>query len=670
MLPPTADPDLPLSVGVDVGGTFTDLAALDGTGAVRTTKVLTRATDQSLGVVDALDALRAPRGAVARLVHGTTAVTNLLLERTGARVVLCATEGHVDVLHLRRQERAALYDLAAHHAPPLVPRRDQVAVPERMGPDGVIRALDEAGVEGVVAAVRALAPEAVAVSLLHAYAHDAHERRLAAALAAALPGVEVVRSSAVHPEIREYERTSTTVAEAYARPRVRRYLERLTGRLAERGHPVPGVMTSGGGVRTADEAAQTAASLALSGPAGGVVGAAAVLRAVGERAALTIDIGGTSADVGLVLDGEPLVEGAGEVAGVPLALPRVLVETVSAGGGSIGWVDEGGALRAGPRSAGAEPGPAAFGRGGVEATVTDAHLVLGHLGAVRLSGGVQLDAAAAHRAMAALAARLGAGTGDGAVRRAATALLATADAAMARALRRVSVERGLDPRSMVLVAFGGGGPLHACGLAERLGMRRVLVPPHAGVLSAVGLAAAPDRREALASVMTSASALGPAAVAAIVDALAARAGAGTERRSWVRARYRGQGHELEVPVEPGDDGAALAARFGEHHARRTGFILPREVEIVAARHAASTPGASPRFARRGGGRADGADRGEHDVRPPGGGGVRVLVDDGGPLRADRVDGPAVLVLVDATVRVPAGWTARPLDVGGWMLEVG
>ncbi|MGZ8376147.1 MAG: hydantoinase/oxoprolinase family protein [Gemmatirosa sp.] len=646
--------DARLSIGVDVGGTFTDLAAIAPDGAVRITKVLTQPRDQSGGVMDALAALGAPGGSVGRLVHGTTAVTNLLLERTGAHVVLCATAGHTDVLHLRRQDRAALYDLSAHHPAPLVAREHTVAVDERMSPAGVVRPLYPEHVARVVDAVRALAPDSVAISLLHAYAHDAHERALAEALAAALPDVDVVRSSDVHPEIREYERTSTTVAEAYARPRVRRYLERLGERLTEGGFPAPGVMTSGGGVRAAREASRSAAALALSGPAGGVVGAAAVLRALGLAEGLTIDIGGTSADVGLVLDGEPLVESGGEVAGVPIALPRVLVETVSAGGGSIGWVDDAGALRVGPRSAGAEPGPAAFGRGGTQATVTDAHLVLGHLGAVRLSGGVQLDADASARALASLATSLGEASD---VPRVARAMLAAADAAMARALRRVSVERGVDPRGMVLVAFGGGGPLHACALAERLGMRRVLVPPHAGVLSAVGLASAPERREALTSVMRAADTLGVGDVGALVEALRARAGAGAEQRTWARARYAGQGHELEIPVQRGDDGAALAARFADVHARRVGFTLPRAVELVSARHAASTAGPAPRF-----GRTSARDETTRSRLQSG-----IIVDAGGPVPS-RVEGPTTIVLPDATALVPAGWTARALDVGGWMVE--
>jgi N-methylhydantoinase A len=399
-------------------------------------------------------------------------------------------------------------------------------------------------------------------------------------------------------------------------------------------------------VRSAGEAARSAAALALSGPAGGVAGATAVARLAGFDDALTIDIGGTSADVGLVLGGEPLVESGGAVAGVPIALPRVLVETVSAGGGSIGWVDDGGALRVGPRSAGARPGPAAFGRGGVEATVTDAHLVLGNIHAERLSGGVTLDVALAHAAVSRLAARLGAPT-----ERTARAMVAAADAAMARALRRVSVERGVDPRRCVLVAFGGGGPLHACALADGLGMRTVLVPPHAGVLSALGLAMAAERREAIASVMCLASAWGAERVKSVMDALASRAGAGEERLWWARARYTGQGHELEVPIAPDEDGGAVARRFAGLHARRFGFTLEREVEIVSARHAAVGRGWPAMLERRG-------DSSWSEGR---------RVDTGARLEA-TVDGPASVALPDATMLVGPGWSARSLPMGGWLLE--
>ncbi|NUO94375.1 MAG: hydantoinase/oxoprolinase family protein, partial [Gemmatimonadaceae bacterium] len=324
------------SVGVDVGGTFTDLVSVDGAGAVTAYKLPSTPHDQSAGVASALALLGgAP---VARFVHGTTVATNMLLERAGARVALVATEGFTDLLRLARQDRASLYDLARHHPPPLVARTHVVGAPERIMPEGVRRTLDAAGIAGVVAKVQALAPEVVVVALLHAYADDRHERMLADALGAALPGIDIVPSSAVFPEIREYERTATTVAEGYLRPGVARYLRQLTARAEALGVPAPGVMTSGGGMRSVDEASRSAASLALSGPAGGVVGAAAALRAAGFATALTVDIGGTSADVGLILDGEPLVEPGGRVAGVPIALPRVLVETVSAGGGSIVWI--------------------------------------------------------------------------------------------------------------------------------------------------------------------------------------------------------------------------------------------------------------------------------------------------------------------------------------------
>ncbi len=603
-------------------------------GAIQARKVLSTPADQSEGVAASLVALGAPPADVRRVAHGTTVVTNLLLERRGARVVLCATSGASDLLELRRQERAALYDLSAQHPAPLVDADRVVPVSERITPHGVALALTPAEAARVANAVAALDPEIVVVSLLHAYENDSHESMLADAIATRLRNVAVVRSAEVLPEIREYERTTTAVAEGYARPRVSLYLQHLSQRLAADGYPAPDVMTSGGGMRTAAEASTAAASLALSGPAGGVVGSAAVLRAAGLERALTIDIGGTSADAGLVLDGEPLVEPGGAVAGVPIALPRVLVETVSAGGGSIAWIDDGGALRVGPRSAGAVPGPVAFGRGGTQPTVTDAHIELGRLDAARLSGGVTLDASAAKHAIAALAAKLRATP-----ERTAEAIIAIADAAMARALRRVSVERGIDPRSCALVAFGGGGPLHACALADLLGMRTILVPPHAGVLSALGLAIAPERRDAAASIMRATSAIDQGWFSARLDALAMRAAnASAQRLAWhARVRYAGQGHELDISCVPGDDGAALATRFATSHAARYGFTLDRPVEVVAIRVAATGDAVDVKFT-------------------------------GIEKKARTLAGPHVETLADATMVVAPGWTARALDIGGWMVE--
>jgi N-methylhydantoinase A len=635
-----------LSIGIDVGGTFTDLVSVDGDGGVETGKVLSTPADQSQGVERALRAFGAGPGAVTRIVHGTTVVTNMLLERAGARVVFCATAGASDLLELRRQERAALYDLTAAHPEALVPPERVVPVEERIAPEGVLRPLTSEIAERVAERVAGLDPEIVAVSLLHAYLDGTHERMLADAIARRLPGTDVVCSSDVLPEIREYERSATTVCEAYARPGVSRYLARLSDRLRGLGLPEPGVVSSGGGMSAATEAALSAAALALSGPAGGVAGAALVARMAGFSRALSIDIGGTSADAGLILDGEPLVESGGQIAGVPIALPRVLVETVSAGGGSIGWIDDGGALRVGPRSAGAVPGPVAFGRGGSHATLTDAHVALGNIRADHVSDEIRLDATAARVAVAALARRLGA-----LPERAAQAMVEAADAAVARALRRVSVERGIDPRECVLVAFGGGGPLHACGLAGRLGMTKILVPPFAGVLSALGLAVAPERRVALASVMRTVDDLHEGELSVLATAMAERTGTASSVGWVARTRYRGQGHELEVPFDPADAPRALGERFSTMHRARYGFALDAPVEIVSARCQRSGGAVGLQLARRGESRWD-ADPSR---------------DDGGVFEA-TIQGPSVVALPDSTLLVAAGWTARALPIGGWLLE--
>jgi N-methylhydantoinase A len=380
------------------------------------------------------------------------------------------------------------------------------------------------------------------------------------------------------------------------------------------------------------------------------VGAAAAARAAGFSSALSVDIGGTSADVGLILDGEPLVEPGGRVAGVPIALPRVLVETVSAGGGSIGWIDDGGALRVGPRSAGAVPGPAAFGRGGTLPTVTDAHVVLGHITAVALSGGISLDVDAAHRAIDALAQALGATP-----TRVARAMIDIADAAVARALRRVSIERGVNPRDCVLVPFGGGGPLHACGLAEALGMQTIFIPPHAGVLSALGLAITPERRERMVSVLACSDTLDHGAVRAALEHAAEGVAEGESwQRNWTaRMRYVGQGHELDVAAFEDDDGAALSSRFTALHAQRNGFTLDAPTEVIGVRHVASGAAHSIEFSRR--------DSSEWNVS--------TAIDDGGVFEA-HLEGPVVVVLEGATMRISEGWVGEPHATGGWILTRG
>lgn len=617
-----------LWVGVDVGGTFTDLVAVDSTGRVSTRKVLSTPHDQSIGVAEALASLAAD--SVDRFVHGTTVATNMLLERRGARVCLCVTKGFRDLLYLRRQNRLSLYNLVADYPEPLATSDMTIEVDERVEPQGITRALTEAEADRVAAEVAKLDPEVVAISLLHSYREPSHEVMLRDAISRRTPGVEIVISSDVFPEIREYERTATTVAEGYLRPGVARYL----GRLGERLEPKPktlGVMTSSGGMRTIDDASRSAAALALSGPAGGVVGAAAIARRMKIDLALTIDIGGTSADVGLIVDGEALVEPGGNVAEVPISMPRVLVETVSAGGGSIAWIDDAGGLRVGPRSAGAVPGPVAFSRGGSEPTVTDAHVALGRIESAHMSGGVQLDSDAARTAVTALATRL-----DTTMEKAAVAMIATADATMARALRRVSVERGIDPRDCTLIAFGGGGPLHACGLAELLGVSRIVVPPHAGVLSALGLAVTPERRETMRSVLLPLSRWSDNERRRSMRELETQCGRAFDRRGWIaRMRYAGQGHEIDVPIDQRASRAAIAKRFHSLHERRFGFTLDREIEVVSLRFVGEGRGRSWRGETR--------------------------------AKGSIVRGPRAMALPDATLFVARGWVARGSEAQGWSL---
>src|SRR6266699_1902315 len=439
-------------VGVDVGGTFTDLVALAEDGTIEVRKVVTTPDDPAVGLFHALDPLE-PLRPIELLVHGTTIATNALLERRGARIALVTTKGFEDLLWLRRQDRAALYDLGRDHAPPLVARSDVVAVAERTGPEGVLEPLREDEVVRVVAAVRALAPppEALAVALLFAFRHAEHERRLVAALRDALPDIPIAASHEVLPVFREFERASTTTVEAYLRPKVSAYLGRLEREVRARGIGMLRVMTSSGGTLPPAAAATRAASLTLSGPAGGVVGARLVGAAVGLRDLLTLDMGGTSADASLVTGGTPLGDSGGTVAGLALALPAVLIETVSAGGGSIARVDAGGALKVGPESAGAVPGPACYGRGGDRPTVTDACLVLGWLDAASpLADELRLDPALAERAVASLGSAVG--REPHAI---AAGIVAVAAATMARALKRVSVARGFDPRQLALLPYGG-----------------------------------------------------------------------------------------------------------------------------------------------------------------------------------------------------------------------
>ena len=651
-----------MRVGVDVGGTFTDLVALTEDGTIEVRKVVTTPVDPTLALFKALDALSV---SIDVLIHGTTIATNALLERRGARIALVTTKGFEDLLWLRRQDRAALYELARDHPPPLVARSDVVAVAERTGPEGVLEPLGQDEVQRVVAAVRGLspAPEALAVALLFAFRHPQHERRLVAALRDALPDTPIAASHEVLPVFREFERASTTTVEAYLRPKVAAYLGRLEREVRARGVGTLRVMTSSGGTLPPGAAATRAASLALSGPAGGVVGARLVGAAVGLSDLLTLDMGGTSADASLVAGGAPLADSGGTVAGLALALPAVLIETVSAGGGSIARVDEGGALKVGPESAGAVPGPACYGRGGERPTVTDACLVLRWLDAQHpLADAVRLDRAAAEHALGSL----GVASDPTAI---AAGIVAVAAAVMARALKRVSVARGLDPRRMALLPFGGAGPLFGCQLAEALGMRTVVIPPHPGALSALGLASAAERVDLLASFHRPIDGLSSQDLATAFDPLLDDGRSQVPGGALLRyadCRFAGQGYEVTVPVTSDDPQRVGNAFLVEHRARFGHARTDQAVEIVNLRVVALREGPLPRFAdARRGVQRPGASR-PITLRETRVSASVWALDD---LAAGvTIAGPAILAGRNATALIEPGWRGTVHPCGAVLIE--
>jgi N-methylhydantoinase A len=651
-------------LGVDVGGTFTDLVALRA-GRLVTSKVPSTPVDQSAGVLVAVDAAGVEAAAVSVFAQGMTVATNALLERRGGRTALVTTRGFRDILEIGRQNRAALYDLARHRPAALVPRDLRFTVRERMGPDGVVVPLDEADLDRVVEALAVAEVEAIAVCLLFSFLHPDHERRVGERVRARLPGVPVSLSCDLLPEFREYERMATVTADAYLAPRVAGYLERLGDRARRRGLPPPLVMQSSGGVAEIALAAAQPVRFVLSGPAGGVVGASYVAGLSGYRNLLTFDMGGTSTDVAPVIEGAVQTTTEAVVAGVPLKLPMVDVHSVSAGGGSIAWVDEGGVLRVGPRSAGAAPGPAAYGRGGEEPTVTDANLVLGCLqDGARLGGEVTLSRAGAYRAVSRLADRLGMSP-----EQAALGVVRVADSQMVRALRVISVERGLDPRDFTLVAFGGAGGMHACALAEELGMRTVLVPKACGVLSALGLAISDLRRDYVAPLRARMDTLDPAGLEqawrALVDRAEADLGARPRLERLADLRYRGQSYELTVG---GATPQALALAFHAAHERRYGYRDDEEVvEIVAVRLIASVVGETPQI-------REGPEPAGHPVF-----GRRPLLLDrewqdaqvyarAGMGVGSEVRGPAVVEFAEATCLVRPGWSGAVDEVGTLILQ--
>jgi len=603
-----------MRAGVDTGGTFTDVVGDDG----RVLKVLSMPDDPSAAVRAALDAL----GPVEALVHGTTVATNALLERRGATVALVTNKGFADVIEIARQDRPSLYDPFADRPEPLVARGARLTVSGRL--DGSGRELEPVGPAPGPTEVGAA--EAVAVCLLHADLNPVHEQAVAAELRAA--GHDVTASHEVAPEFREYERTVTTVANAYLRPMCRRYLAGLTGlpRLPGSVATVQ-VLTSAGGLWPVERGMDTPVGLLLSGPAAGVGAAATAAVAAGFPDAVTLDMGGTSTDVCLVLNGQPAPAAQRTVAGFPIRLPALDIHTIGAGGGSIAYIDPGGALRVGPRSAGADPGPACYGRGGRQPTVTDADLLAGHLPAgLTLPGIGALDEAAAAAALAPLE-QAGA-TAQG--------VIAVVDAAMVEAVRAVTVQRGVDPRRLALVAFGGAGPVHACALADALSMPAVVVPPRAGVLSAEGLLRSPLQADLVRSwprprehrgLDTALAALAAEAREAVLGGCPTTDGVVPRIETSVDCRYDGQGHELTV---------AHLDDFENEHERRNGYRRAgTPVEVIALRARATI--AAPEFAA-----------------PPT---VRVAH-----------TGPVAVAEPDCTLWLPAGWVATVHDSGAWVVR--
>jgi N-methylhydantoinase A len=654
---------------VDVGGTFTDLVLADRDG-VSVAKVPSTPEDQSEGVLAGIDRLGLDPSRLRRFVHGTTVATNTVLERDGARTVLVTTAGFRDLLTIGRQARPRLYDLRVHRPEPLVPAGSVVEVAERIAADGsVVLPLDDAEVDRVVAAVAALEPEAVAIGLLFAFVVPEHEHRLARALREHL-AVPVTAASELLPVLREVERTSTAALNAYVAPRMERYLTALTTRLHDAGLKAPvEVMRSGGGTFTARIAAREPVHTLLSGPAAGAWGAAALGRAAGVADLIGFDVGGTSTDVTLVEGGRPATTADGMIDGLPFAVTTTDIHTIGAGGGSVAWRDAGGALRVGPRSAGAVPGPAAYGRGGDRPTVTDANLVLGRLDPdVRLGGAMPLRPELAHAAVARLAAEL-----DLAPMACAAGIVRVTDAQMVKALRVVSVERGRDPRRFALVPFGGAGPLHQAALAAELDCREVLVPPNPGVLSALGLLAAPVTVDRARSQVGQLAAWSDDALRRAFDELTAQARTVLDEQDvevartvpTIDLRYRGQAFELEVAAPPGGMTADLGGRFHAAHRDRYGYDQPDQpVEVVTLR--VRVEGATPDVPiprLRAGGSATSAVIAVHPV-----------VDDGHTIDATvldrsrlgvgaRVDGPAVVIGLDATVWV-APWQTGEVDDHG------
>ena len=636
-------------LAVDVGGTFTDLVVWEGERVVAG-KVASTPDDQSVGVLTGARQLSTGAG---RFLHGTTVATNALLERRGAVTALVTTAGFADVIEIGRQDRPSLYDSYADRPEPLVP------APLRFGLD------DTLAVDG-----RLGSAEAVAISLLYGYDKPQAEEEIADQIRERWPHLAVSLSSRVAPEFREFERTSTTVLNAYLMPETGAYLERLVAGAAGAGFPEEiEVMRSSGGLIPIAEAAVLPASILLSGPAAGVVAAGAIGEVLGRSRLVSFDMGGTSTDVCRIEGGRPEVLYERPVAGYPCRMPSVAIHTVGAGGGSVAWVDEGGSLRVGPRSSGAVPGPASYGHGGTEAAVTDANVALGRIDpSGSLAGSLPLRRDLALQALAAVGGEVGLDASQTAL-----GMVTVVEEVMAGAVRTVSIEQGADPRQGALIAFGGAGGLHATSLARRLDMAGVVVPPYAGVFSALGLLLSPPRSDAARSVLMDEGSRLDAELAAVMKVSDVRLREGGSQpvatTGYVDVRYRGQSHETTVPHAPGDGWDALVGRFHRLHQERNGFAREGDpVEVVTVRSESvgrplvtwsELPEAAPSGQPDLPGRPVLTDQGAVDAR---------VVRRDGLAPGDEIVGPAVIEETEATTYLATGEKAVVHDSGALEVE--
>ena len=658
-------------IGIDIGGTFTDIVCRGSDGSVRIAKVPTTRGDPSKAVLAALETARTEWGvspaSITRFTHGTTVATNAVLERKGARIGLIATEGFKDVLEIGRQMRHQMYDLILKPETPvfLAPGRYRKEVRERLDASGnVLTPLDEHSVRQAIDELQKLGVEAIAVSLVFSFLDPTHERRIRDMVPAGIP---VSLSSDVDPAFREYERTCVTAFDAYIKPVVGDYLANLEAGLKQAGVTVPlQVMQSRGGLASSAIARQRPVRLFLSGPAAGVVGGLEAGKAAGFDNLITVDIGGTSCDIALITDGEPLIRAEGPIDGYTVRVPMVDVTAIGAGGGSIAWLDAAGSLKVGPHSAGSEPGPACYARGGTQPTVTDASVVLGYIDPANFAGGtVQLQPDLAHAAIRTVIAEpLGL-----TVEEAALGIHRVLNAQMAEAIRLVSIGRGIDPRGYALLPLGGGGPMHACALAEELGITSIVIPPHPGVLSAAGLLGAPVEHEIATAFPTPLATLDPGAMAKTLrdlDAncqklMQAEGVTEPEIRHFADVCYIGQSYHLEVPL-PGD----IYAAFLQAHARVYGHATKVPAKIVnlrtvhrskAGKIAASTTETKhPRPTAT------------RPIRVANGIVPAAIWHRDSFSASTKLAGPAIVEQSDTTTLVEPGWTARLTQGGALLLE--